>query len=100
MIQFLVELYDSMENGVVSGVLFLDLKKAFDLVNHDLLLGKLEYAGLTESALSWFKSYLDGRNQITKINHALSDLAPVNYGVPWGTTGFEARTPAFYHFCK
>ena len=85
MIRFLSEIYDSMEKGVVSGVLFLDLKKAFDSVSHDILLHKLKYAGLTESSITWFNSYLSNRMQVTKINQSMSSSTPVKFGVPQGS---------------
>ena len=70
LIRFLSEIYNGIEQGVVSGVLFLDLKKAFDSVSHTLLLRKVKYAGLTESSISWFDSYLSKRQQVTKINQS------------------------------
>ena len=58
LLDFLDGIYDDIENGMVSGVLFLDLKKVFDSVNHYILLRKLRNAGLSEFTASWFASYL------------------------------------------
>ena len=85
LVSFLSNIFDNIENGVVSGVLFLDLKKAFDSVDHCMMEQKLEAAGLTESAVSWFRSYLGGRTQVTKVNNVLSDKKTVSYGVPQGS---------------
>ena len=74
-----------MEQGVVSGVLFLDLKKAFDSVDHKLLLLKLKYSGSSEACVSWFRSYLTDRKQSCKVYSTMSSKARVEYGVPQGS---------------
>ena len=58
--------------GNVNAVVFLDLKKAFDTVDHDVLLGKLSLYGIQESAYDWFKSYLNNRTQKCVVNGSLS----------------------------
>ena len=85
LIDFLDGIYNDIENGVVSGVLFLDLKKAFDSVEHYILLRKLRNAGLTESSVTWFQSYLSNRFQCTKVNGVISEERHVEYGVPQGS---------------
>ncbi len=85
LIDFLDNIYNNIENGVVSGVLFLDLKKAFNYVHHRILLCKLRSAGLTEASVNWFSSYLTHHTQYTKVNNTLSDMKEVRYGVPQGS---------------
>ena len=68
----------------MTGVLFLDLKKAFDMVDHCILLKKLGMYGLDMNALDWFKPYLSNRIQITKVNRSLSDEGIIKCGVPQG----------------
>ena len=75
----------NMDTGLINGVLFLDLKKAFDTVNHKILVSKLERYGIRGSALSWFQSYLTERKQACKINTSLSTFQNITYGIPQGS---------------
>ena len=69
----------------MTGVLFLDLKKAFHTVNHGILLKKLHKYGVSLNALDWFKSYLSDRIQITRVRRSLSDEGKITCGVPQGS---------------
>ena len=64
---------------------FIDLKKAFDTVNHGILLHKLEHYGICESALLWFKSYLSDRKQYAHLNGVDFDMKGTTCGVPQGS---------------
>ena len=75
----------NMDEGKVTGAIFLDLKKAFDTVNHILLLNKLKKFGIRDIELNWFKSYLNNRMQSVKVGSTLSDLKPINIGIPQGS---------------
>ena len=64
---------------------FIDLKKAFDTVNHEILLQKLEHYGIREEALSWFQSYLTNRKQYVYLNGTCSEMRSISCGVPQGS---------------
>ena len=74
-----------MDKGLINGVLFLDLKKAFDTVNHKILLTKLEMYGIRGCSLEWFRSYFMNRKQVCAINGKLSEEKQINCGVPQGS---------------
>ena len=65
---------------------FLDLKKAFDTVNHQILLAKLEKYGIRGLPLQLLKSYLNNRLQFTVVNYTKSKFNHVTCGVPQGST--------------
>ena len=73
---------DAMDGGEVAGMLFLGMSKAFDSINHKILLGKLEHIGLAARSLRWFKSYLADRRQCVCINGEVSETRPIDLGVP------------------
>lgn len=64
---------------------FLDLKRAFETINIDLLVMKLEAYGIKGNVLKWFNGYLKNRRQYVKYNHKLSDTLDVTFGVPQGS---------------
>ena len=72
------------EDKFACGV-FIDLQKAFETVDHGILLSKLNHYGVRGASYQWFKSYLIGRQQYTTIAHLKSDLHGINYGVPQGS---------------
>ena len=72
------------EDKFACGV-FIDLQKAFDTVDHGILLSKLNHYGVRGASYQWFKSYLTGRKQYTTISYLKSDLRSINYGVPKGS---------------
>ena len=77
---------ESMDLVASTGHLcFLDLKKAFDTVDHHILLTKLQYYGLRGSCHEWFTSYLNNRTQTCQINCSMSNPKLVTCGVPQGT---------------
>ena len=65
--------------------MFLDFKKAFDLVNHKVLLDKIGLCGGIVETVNWFESYLSERRQCVKINGLKSSLTRVKQGVPQGS---------------
>lgn len=82
---FADEVLLNMEQGKLCGAVFLDLKKAFDTVDHGILLSKLSSIGLSENSLQWFQSYITGRKQRTCCENELSSELPVTHGVPQGS---------------
>ena len=82
---FTDNILDNADNGLVTASVFLDFSKAFDTVDHTILLRKLKSVGLDDNSLSWFHSYLTSRRQITSINDKLSTSLPVTVGVPQGS---------------
>ena len=75
----------NIDSGMINGVLFLDLKKAFDTIDHDILLRKLFLYGIRGVTLDWFSSYLSDRAQVCKINNTTSSLKYIKCGVPQGS---------------
>ena len=73
---------NSFEKKESAYCIFLDFAKAFNTVNHDILLKKLEHYGIRGTPLNWFKSYLYDRQQLTEINDTLSDIDYIKCGVP------------------
>ena len=78
-------LFPFFDNNLINGVIFLDLKKAFDTMDHVILPEKLSLCGVTSHSLNWFRSYLTERKQQTFIDGAFSDFCDVTCGIPQGS---------------
>ena len=79
------QIYSNIEAGHKGLGIFLDLKKAFDTVNHHILLRKLQHYGIRGIPLDWFRSYLANRKQYTIVNDKQSTTLPITCGVPQGS---------------
>ncbi|KAG5274109.1 hypothetical protein AALO_G00159280 [Alosa alosa] len=80
------DLLIAADNGLVSILILLDLSAAFDTISHSILLSRLsELIGLTDTALSWFQSYLSNCKQYITLQGSYSTTATVNHGVPQGS---------------
>ena len=78
-------LQSNFDNKLFSCGIFIDLKKAFDTVNHSILLDKLRHYGIRGVINYWFSSYLTGRMQTTEVNSYISDKVVNPCGVPQGS---------------
>ena len=75
----------SLDNKGFGGAILMDLSKAFDTINHDLLIAKLYAYGFNKNALKLIKSYLTNRWQRTKVNNSYSPWTEIIHGVPQGS---------------
>ena len=64
---------------------FIDLRKAFDTLNHSMLLKKMDHYGIRGIALDWFPSYLSERKYYVSVNGHISDYLDISCGVPQGS---------------
>ena len=74
-----------MDNGNLIGMVLLDLQKAFDTVDHSILLMKLEALGLSQDIIRWFHSYLSDCQQLVDVSGTFSSCAGIRCGVPQGS---------------
>ena len=91
------EMVKNTEKNWTTVCVFLDLSKAFDMLEHSTVFNKLERYGIRGTALDWFKSYLKNRKIRVKVNNTTSNEFPVNYGMPQGSC---LRPLIFLIFCN
>lgn len=85
LLDFCSKIYVNLDSKKNAAGLFVDITKAFDMVNHDLLLEKISNAGFRGFMLDWFRSYLCNRSQKVVINGIMSKINYLNLGVPQGS---------------
>ena len=78
-------LYNLSQIGLITGAIFLDLKKAFDTLNPVILQEKLRAIGVHGTELQWFDNYFTNRTQVVSANGAVSTTQPISCGVPQGS---------------
>ena len=78
-------LYDTFDEGRSAVGVFIDLAKAFDSINRNILFEKLHHYGIRGNSLQWIRSYFSNRHQYVYFNGVKSSLLPVNYGVIQGS---------------
>ena len=85
MLDLLTSTYDNINDNKHTAFLLLDLKKAFDTVNHSILLRKLQHYGIRGAAYNLFASFLTNRFQFVYISNVKSNFMPITCGVPQGS---------------
>ena len=75
----------NLDQNEVTGMVFVDFRKAFDVIDHHVLLKKLELYRVSDVAVSWFKSYLSDRYQFVSLEGKSSECLPLKKGVPQGS---------------
>ena len=73
------------ESGLHTGMILIDLQKAFDTIDHDILINKMEYLGFSKHVILWFKSYLSKRIFKVNLNKIFSEPGKLLCGVPQGS---------------
>ena len=73
------------DSGLLTGMILIDLQKAFDTINHDILLRKMASLGFSNHSIKWFQSYLSNRSFQVSIKNKYSSTAKIECGVPQGS---------------
>ena len=84
--KFVNALYSNDNKKLITSAVFIDYKKAFDSISHEILLKKLKRFYIDNSTIDWLKNYLTGRQQRTMANGEVSSWKEITYGVPQGST--------------
>ena len=85
LLQMINKFHEGITNGQIIGMVMVDFRKAFDLVDHTLLLKKLRRYKISNKTLLWFSSHLLNRKQKVVINDIKSKYEKIMFGVPQGS---------------
>ena len=83
---------------MITGAVFIDVKKAFDLVDHECLLLRLEHYGVRKSSLDWFRNYLTTRTQRVQFGNDMSSTRTIRFGVPQGSILEPLRFVLYFNY--
>jgi len=75
----------SFDQGMLTGMILIDLQKAFDTIDHEILLQKMKYLGFSEATIKWFESYLANRTFKVNVGDEYSSPGDLSCGVPQGS---------------
>ena len=84
-IQLVEKMGKAIDTGKIVIGVYLDIKKAFDVISHHILLKKLYALGIRGNLFNWVKSYLTNRSQFVSYNNVKSEIKFVTHGVPQGS---------------
>ena len=84
-LDFLKTIEDALRQNELAIGVFCDLSKAFDTLDHEILLSKLDHYGIRGKWLSWIRSYLTNRQQFVDMDGVKSSMSPISVGVPQGS---------------
>ena len=85
-LSFLIDkILKGFDNGVYTGMILIDLQKAFDTINHKILLDKLLPIGFSKNTISWYESYLAERHFTVEVANRVSKFSKISCGVPQGS---------------
>ena len=73
------------DDGLVTGMILIDLQKAFDTINHDILLKKLSIIVFSDHIVKWFQSYLSNSKFMVNLENSFSEVSNISCGVPQGS---------------
>ena len=73
------------DDGLQTGITLIDLQKAFDMINYDILLRKLSIIGFSDHTVNWFRSYLSNRKFTVNLGNSFSEISSISCGVPQGS---------------
>ena len=85
LLQFADDILKNMDEKKISLIVLLRISKAFDSIQHERLPMKLHKIGISTTAWTWRESYLTKRSQFVRIEDAISDPLPLNFGIPQGS---------------
>ena len=73
------------DDGLVTGMILVDLQKAFDTINHDILVKKLSIIGFTDHTVKWFQSYLSNCKFMVNLENSFTEVSSISCGMPQGS---------------